>query len=195
MAEGLEAGRKALAPIAAQIWPGLPPGSMARPLGANRSASAGAGRRSFSSRRSAITFIRDGFHCRYCGGETVPRPIAVLMSSLYPAELPYTMHYKAGMMHPLYWTRVAEADHLVPGSAGGAWTDPENHVTACVVCNTRKGRHSVEQIGWTLRSSAGIRTEWDGLTAIYRPIWERAGRISEDYHRPWLKMFDRSDLG
>jgi hypothetical protein len=187
---GLEAGRVAFGNAAGEIWPGLPRGAIAKPivgLDTTPQSSTIGGRRSFSSRRSAATFIRDGFHCRYCGCEVVPRPFAVLLSALYPKELPYTVHYKLGYMHPAYWTRVAEADHLVPGSAGGPWTDPENHVTACVVCNTRKGRYTLGAIGWKLGPVR--RTSWDGLISLYDQVWHKAGSPDPRYHRPWLATF------
>ena len=43
-------------------------------------------------------------------------------------EAPYTMHYKARMMHPRCWTRATEADHPV-------------------VRRERRGRHRSESVG------------------------------------------------
>jgi len=79
---------------------------------------------------------------------------------------------------------VAEADHLVAGSVGGAWTDPDNHVTACVCCNTRKGDASIEEIGWKLIEPT---PGWDGLVPLYRRVWERAGRPRPAFHLRWLR--------
>jgi 5-methylcytosine-specific restriction endonuclease McrA len=185
LAHGLEAGRAALSSIAGEIWRSTAQ-RPAMPLRRNAQANSTVGKRSFSPARSAATFIRDAFRCRYCGAEIIPRPVAVLLSDLYPSELPYTIHYRSGCMHPLYWTRVAEADHLIAGSVGGVWADPDNHVTSCVVCNTRKGKCSIEKIGWKLLNPVG---GWDGLTSLYPIIWERAERPRTRYHRPWLRSF------
>ena len=185
LAEGLESGRLVLSPIAAEIWRGLPPQSV-RPRSKLDNPHTAVGRRSFSASRSAATFRRDHFRCRYCGIEIVPKPIALLMHSLYPTELPFHEHYKAGCMHPLFWLRVAEADHLVAGSVGGAWTDPANHVTACVCCNTRKGNASLEELGWVLREPA---PGWDGLVPLYHRVWDRANRPRRDFHLRWLRAF------
>jgi 5-methylcytosine-specific restriction endonuclease McrA len=182
--EGLEAGRLALVPIAREIWPGLPRGEKRVRTSTPREPSVG--QRTFSPKRSAATFLRDGFRCRYCAGEIIPKPIALLMHSLYSAELPFHPNYKAGYIHPLFWTRVAEADHLVAGSSGGAWTDPANHVTACVLCNTKKRALSLQDLGWTLRTPA---PGWDGLVSLYPRLWKRAGQPRPEFHAPWLEVF------
>jgi len=44
-----------------------------------------------------------------------------------------------------------QIDHLIPVSRGGPWTW-ENLVTACNVCNTKKGSKTPEQAGLKLRS-------------------------------------------
>ena len=182
LAEGIEAGRLKLAPIAAEIWPGMPPGTPR--LGRVERPVPSEGRRTFSASRSGATFRRDHFRCRYCDVAIIPKPIAVLLHQLYPTELPFHEHYKGGYMHPLFWTRVGEADHLVAGSVGGGWTDPDNHVTACVCCNTRKGNASLAELGWTLTEpTAG----WDGLVPLYAPIWERADRPRPEFHVRWLR--------
>jgi 5-methylcytosine-specific restriction endonuclease McrA len=186
LADGLESGRMVLLPIAMEVWPGMPPGSVHRRPHVEDTQRA-TGRRAFSLHRSAATFRRDYFRCRYCGAEIIPKPIAVLMHWLYPRELPFHPNYKAGCMHPLFWTRVAEADHLVAGSVGGAWTDPDNHVTACVCCNTRKGNASIEEIGWKLMDPT---PGWDGLVPIYQRIWEHAGRPEPTFHQRWLRALD-----
>ncbi len=183
--EGLEAGRLVLVPIAGHIWPGLPSGAIMRAKQITPT-KIKVGKRSFSAERSAKTFLRDKFRCRYCGCEIIPKPIAILMSGLYSQELPFHPNYKSGFVHSLYWTRVAEADHLVAGSVGGDWNDPDNHVTACVVCNTRKGNCSIEDIGWELITPVD---GWDGLTSLYSPILEQLGRSKDKYHLPWLRVF------
>jgi 5-methylcytosine-specific restriction endonuclease McrA len=185
LADGLEAGRQVLQPIAGEIWPGLPPRSLPRPA-SQEPMRAVIGKRSFSPARSAATFRRDHFRCRYCCSEITPRPIAALMHTLYPSELPFHENYKRGHVHPLFWTRVAEADHLNAGTRGGGWDDPDNHVTACVRCNTLKGNLSVEELGWVLSDPI---PGWVGLVPLYPLVWERAGRPRAVFHSPWLRAF------
>ena len=47
-------------------------------------------------------------------------------------------------------------DHVIPTAAGGKWTW-ENLVTACTLCNCRKGSKSVEQLGWRMRKKPAVR--------------------------------------
>jgi hypothetical protein len=186
LSDGYSAGARALAPIAGEIWPGMskaPRSDGPREARTVRQVK----RASFSKARAAATYARDHFHCRYCGRETMPLPFVELLSDLYPEELPYGW-YRRGETHPVYWTRVCEADHHVAGAEGGSWTDPENHATACVWCNTRKRT----QAGWQLLGVPDSR--WDGLTRYYRPVWERAGRPRAPHHGSWLRVFETVGL-
>ena len=47
-------------------------------------------------------------------------------------------------------------DHVIPTAAGGKWSW-DNLVTACTLCNCRKGSKSVEQLGWKLRKRPQVR--------------------------------------
>lgn len=185
LAEDLEAGRLALDPIKGEIWSGLTSSARPRPARTPQPKPS-VGRRSFNPKHSATTFLRDEFRCRYCDGEIIPKPIAVLLHELYPQELPFHPHYKTGCMHPLFWTRVAEADHLVAGSVGGDWTALDNLVTACVQCNTKKNNYSIEEMGWSLKTPT---VGWDGLTSLYPLLWEKAGQPNPKFHSPWLQVF------
>ena len=144
----IEGGRRLLAPIAGQVWTGRIPA--ARPLGAISASLPPTGRRCYSVRRSAAAWTRDRYRCRYCSQRIVPRRVLVALSTLYPTELPYYTHYKRGTVHPCYWFVAAEADHLDPGSRGGAWADVNNLVTACAQCNMSKGSFRHDEVGWTL---------------------------------------------
>ena len=183
LSRGYDVGRAFLRPIAKDSWGGLP--TMALP---EERKGTGRGGRSFSAKRSAETFVRDGFICRYCGREVVPRPIAEMLSRVYPSEIPFHRHYKTGCIHPLFWTRVAEADHIYPGSLGGAWEDPENHATACVACNARKGNYTLEDLGWDLRPWEG-RDDWDGLISMYQPLRAWVERADARKHDKWMRAF------
>ena len=180
---GVASGRAVLGSISGEIWGGLPP--MALPPERRGTGSKG---RSFAARRSAEVYRRDGFQCRYCGRCVMPRPIAELMATLFPEDLAFHTHYKSGCVHPVFWTRVAEADHIFPGSLGGDWDDPMNHATACVACNVRKSNYTLEDLGWQL-VAGGRDAGWDGMVALYPKLWRVAGHPRTNHHRKWLRAF------
>jgi 5-methylcytosine-specific restriction endonuclease McrA len=180
---GRASGAAALEPIAGELWRLRV--ARARLVGepAAGVAKAAAGSRRFTPARAGATFRRDHFHCRYCGGRVIPVALMSLLSHLYPDELPYVPTYKD--VHPMYWTRGAEADHIEPGSKGGDWEVPGNHATACVRCNTAKSDHRLEEIGWKIEEAPA--SDWDGLTSWYRPLWERTGEPNPRYHLGWIR--------
>lgn len=148
----------------------------------------GSKKRTFSRARSAATFARDGYTCVYCGIRVVARPVAVLLHDICPETLPYHVHYKHGFIHPLFWTNVAEADHLVPGSTGGSWDDLANHVTACSRCNAVKG----DAEAGPMKPTPPRPGDWDGLVPLYRLAWVRAGRPRSQYHESWIRVLERA---
>jgi 5-methylcytosine-specific restriction endonuclease McrA len=185
--------RSALAPIRGELWRGMP--AWERPsvrLAGVRRADP-AGRRCFAPARVAQTFVRDGCQCRYCGQRLIPVCLMSIVSLLYPEELPYVSTYKQGLIHRAYWELGAEADHLLPGSRGGSWTDPANHVTACVLCNTQKSDWTLEELGWDLRTTRDLA--WDGLVSLYRPLWEAAERPGAGNQQGWLHAFSAATTG
>ncbi len=108
------------------------------------------------------------------------------MADLYPFELPFHTRYKRGHTHPLFWTRVAEADHIVPGSIGGDWKDLDNLGTACVACNARKGNYTVEDLDWSVRQ-ATPDPRWDGMVSLFRPLWRQLPPSRQPRYQIWLR--------
>jgi hypothetical protein len=174
--DGPAAGAKALEPIRYEPPPIAPRPALSRLL-------------------QGQIFRRDRFHCRYCGGRVIPTPIMELIGGLYPDCFPYHRNWKGGQTHPAVIARSAVIDHLIPGSLGGPWTDPDNLLAACWPCNCRKSDLSMEQLGWKLR---GIdeSDDWDGLTRYYRRLWEAAGRPKPSVHTAWMRSlgcWDQAD--
>lgn len=169
VSEGIQAGARALAPIAYQRREIEP-------------------RRSVGRTQRCRIWIRDHFRCRYCSGKVIPNSLLELLSDIYPDDFPYNLNWKGGITHPAFEARAAMADHVVPGSAGGAWLDDENLVTACNPCNSIKADFTLEQLGWELQPIAN--DDWDGLTKYYIRLWRAAGSPKPDYHRRWMR-----DLG
>ena len=181
---GHEAGAAELTSIAGAIhWQ---PFRAAPLVGPPQSRAARVPRPAYDAMLSAATFWRDKFHCRYCGGRVVPTRLLMLVSSVYPEQIPFHKNWKRGYVHPVYWLRGGQADHVVPGHAGGDWSDPSNVVTACGGCNMRKRNRLLSEIGWQLLDMPAS-PDWDGLTSLYGPLWEAAGR--PDGHRPWVSAF------
>jgi hypothetical protein len=172
-----------LTPIAGMIWPGIAKGS--RPTRTTLP-TLGDSRPNSSKSVAATTFFRDHFHCRYCWGRCIPTPVLALMAEIAPSALPYVWSLNSGQVHPVFWRLGCEADHLAPGNRGGSWIDPDNIVTACLVCNTLKSDLLLEELGWRLLPIPA--STWDGLTSLYPALWERAGRPNGS-HRQWLRAF------
>ena len=49
----------------------------------------------------------------------------------------------------------------------------------------RKGSRLLSEIGWQLRDVEV--DDWDGLTSLYGPLWDAAGRL--DGHQAWVRAF------
>jgi hypothetical protein len=129
-------------------------------------------------------YQRDRFTCRYCGGQLIPTPIMVLIAGLFGDLFPYQKNWKGGETHPAILSRSPVVDHVVPGSSGGDWLDPDNLVTACWPCNGRKADFTLEQLGWSVREVP--KTDWDGLTTRYPGLWRAAGEPKASYNRAWM---------
>lgn len=193
ISDGYEAGVRELEPIAGEIWPGFARRGRRRP---RQAATAGAevpGKRpAFRRRIAAATYVRDHFQCVYCTARVMPLGLLSTLAGVYPEQIPYHVNYKSGSTHPMFWTRTSEADHKDAGSRGGDWSDINNHVTACVLCNTRKGDRSLEEMNWQVRP-AESSSDWNGLVDLYRPLWEAAGKPT-GYRREWLIALDEVAL-
>lgn len=166
MSEGVGAGAEVLAPIAYSRRP-IPK------------------RPGLSRKIQGQIFQRDHFTCRYCGGRLIPTPMMELIGGLYPDAFPFHPNWKGGETHPAVLSRSPVVDHIIPGSAGGDWVDPENLATACWPCNGRKADFTLEQLGWEVRD-VRERADWDGLTSSYPGLWRVAGKPKPRYHLAWI---------
>lgn len=66
-------------------------------------------------------------------------------------------------------TRHLTRDHIVPVSRGGddSWT---NCCSACTSCNTRKGSHLLEELGWQLLYVPYVPNHFESLILLNRHI-------------------------
>lgn len=145
-----------------------------------------------SRRVIARIYARDYYHCRYCGERVILTPVMRLVARLYPEQFPYHPNWKADSTHPAFVSRSATLDHIVPISNEGDPVDSDNLVTACWGCNRRKGDLWLDEIGWSLVEPAD--KAWKGLTELFFPLWEAAGRpdLSED-EAWWLRATRTTD--
>jgi len=148
---------------------------------------AGLDRRPGVSRELAVeVFRRDCWTCRYCGAKTVPIPVLLVLSSLYPERFPHYPDWREGQVHPAYLLISTSMDHVRPDAQGAGWRDPANLVTACWLCHAGKAGFTLEEVGWEPLSAADVASDWDGLTAGYPALWRLAGEVDPEYHRRWL---------
>jgi 5-methylcytosine-specific restriction endonuclease McrA len=107
-------------------------------------------------------FLRDAYHCRYCGGKLLSQEfikmfIKKIDSPLYKrGETNLTTH---GIIH-ITWP---VADHVIPWNKGGK-TSLENLVTSCAPCNYGKDGYTIEQLGLEnpFRRKP-VKSDWNGL--------------------------------
>jgi hypothetical protein len=100
--------------------------------------------KSFTKLETSI-FERDGYRCRYCDSEVLPRSVFKRASKLLGTDilpLGRTNATRSGY----YLMFVATLDHVVPWSLGGR-TDESNLVTCCWSCNYGKANFTLEDIG------------------------------------------------
>jgi hypothetical protein len=46
---------------------------------------------------------------------------------------------------------------------------------------------SLDQLGWDLLPNAD--DSWDGLTRLYKPLWEMAGEPRTSEHPLWVRLY------
>lgn len=90
-------------------------------------------------------FLRDGYHCQYCGIRLVSgKVLKALIKALN------TSAFRRGPRnidtHGILCIFYPSADHVIPWNKGGR-TDMNNLVTSCVPCNFGKDQFTIEQIG------------------------------------------------
>lgn len=144
------------------------------------------------SRRPAIprplmvsVFRRDCWTCRYSGRPTVFYPVMPLLGRIFPEQFPYHSNWNGGHTHPAVTACTRWSTTRYPALlAGRGWTraiwSPRGWP-----CNARKGDLTLEQLGWQHRDVDD--SPWDGLSDVYRALWEIAGKPTEQAHPRWLQ--------
>jgi 5-methylcytosine-specific restriction endonuclease McrA len=132
-------------------------------------------RRQLGIQDKADIFDRDRYQCRYCSRKLVLPALLRLVSQLCPDEFPYHMQGKTTEIHPLAAVWRAEIDHVVPVSRGGDPYDGNNLVTACTVCNRRKGSLLLEERPEMTLRDGPLDPNWAGLSEYLDIMWQKVG--------------------
>ena len=136
-------------------------------------------------------FERDCWTCRYCGTKTIPVPVLLVLSSLYPDRFPHYPASAAGREHPAYLLISTSLDHVDRNAQDDRWRDPANLVTSCWLCHFSRADFNLDELGWDLLRDAEVRSDWDGLTGAYPELWRLAGEPDAEYHRHWIDVLPR----
>ena len=154
-------------------------------------------RKAVSQTTQLEVFRRDSFTCRYCSQRTLFLPTVRVLSEAFPECLPVDPGWKLDHTHPVYWTLIASADHVVPAIRGGASSE-DNLVTSCWRCNDIKRAWSLQELRWTLLEPPQ-ESGWDGLSGAYPQLCTATKNAVDEplsevsYHRGWLRAFSTLD--
>src|SRR5260370_24408311 len=147
-------------------------------------------REAMNAQLQLAVFRKDGFNCEYCGHKTVLVPFLRIIAEYFEemerkSLFSYHPHWKYSETHYAFWRDSASCDHIVPVTSGGP-TDAANLVTACSMCNLRKGNST------GFKPFDGPRRPWGGLVELYPDlVRKRWGSAIPGHHRAWITAIER----
>ena len=114
-----------------------------------------------------VVFVRDGWHCRFCGVRVISPQARKAMVALLPDAICW--NGPSANFHAAFYAVSATLDHILPHSVGGT-NDTSNLVTTCWPCNFGRGAYLVEEVGLAdPRTREPILDGWDGLNRLVQP--------------------------
>jgi hypothetical protein len=169
----------------------LIPGKLGLPAmeRSNKAEAAAVERKAMRPRLQLAVFRKDGFNCEYCGHKTVLLPLLRVIAECFEQmeekdSFFYHLHWKYPT-HYAFWRDSASCDHITPVTSGGL-TEAANLVTACSMCNLRKGNSA------GCKSFDGPRRPWGGLVELYPElVRKRWGSAIPGHHRAWIAAIER----
>jgi 5-methylcytosine-specific restriction endonuclease McrA len=154
-------------------------------------------RRSIPKALQLRVFLRDGWICRWCGRPVIFAPVMKYLERLVRSS---------GVARPLayhdaHWTRRnaplldhlgAVIDHVDAYSHGGPDVT-ENFATACNKCNANKSNAACSEFTrrsprHAVKGKYGEPRNWDGLSALFVVLAERAPETASASERDWLRV-------
>jgi 5-methylcytosine-specific restriction endonuclease McrA len=138
-------------------------------------------------------FIRDHYHCRYCGNKLIAKEVweklakianddrlRLFRQTLIQAKPDGTTKAGNEDVPGLFFFTCTSPDHVVPYSLNGS-TTIENLVASCYNCNFGKGSYTCYQIGIEdpFRRSP-MDEEWDGLSGLIPTLNNIIKRLSQN---------------
>ena len=115
------------------------------------------------SKEQAI-FVRDNWHCRFCGVKVISKPARSILTKTFPDET----RWIGGefQRHYALYAMASSLDHVEPHGRGGKNED-SNFVTACYCCQFGRGEWTLEEMGLLdPRDRPPIVDSWDGLSRL-----------------------------
>lgn len=114
-----------------------------------------------TSAQKRALFLRDAYHCRFCGIPLVRAEIRQGIRKVYPHALRWGP--KNADQHFAFQAMCTQYDHIVPWSRGGK-TDLDNMVVTCWPCNGGRSHYTLQEVGLLdPRTREPVRSTWDGL--------------------------------
>jgi 5-methylcytosine-specific restriction endonuclease McrA len=121
-------------------------------------------------------FVRDNFHCRYCGLRIISKEVFASFSHIVGAEN-FPIQRKNSIRNGLTLGLRGVADHVEPYASGGE-TEIDNLVTSCYSCNFGKAGYTLEQLGIEdPRNRKPIQDNWSGLTE-FLPVLKSLEKVA-----------------
>ena len=111
-------------------------------------------------------YVRDGWHCRFCGCPVISKSARKKLHELFPEAARWgnsNIEKHLGLS-----ALEVSLDHLIPHSRGGD-NSTSNLVTACGPCQFGRGGWTLEEVGLNNPfDRQPIIDSWDGLTRVIK---------------------------
>jgi 5-methylcytosine-specific restriction endonuclease McrA len=110
-------------------------------------------------------YERDGYRCRYCGIQVIPKRLLDKFSDVVGRDA-FPRGHGNYLRHGVIMCFSATLDHVVPVGLGGS-TDEGNLVTACRCCNYGKADFALDELDLAdPRTRPPLIDTWRGLTEL-----------------------------
>ncbi len=117
-----------------------------------------------SKEQKRALYLRDGFHCRFCGVPVIRKEVRDELRKHYPNEIPWGR--SNAEQHSAFQALWLQYDHLLPHSRGGD-NSLENVAITCAPCNYVRMSNLIIEMGLSNPlDRASVKSEWAGLERL-----------------------------